>query len=46
MKYAHKCVKLDWSKLVGFNHAKTVADKAHLKAVKAMVGGKGGGPPP
>jgi len=40
MKSTTKRIKLDSSKLVGFNQLKSTQGKASLKAIKAMVGTK------
>ena len=40
MKSTTKRVKLDWSKLFGFNQVKSVQREPHTRRAKAMIGAK------
>jgi hypothetical protein len=42
MKSTNKRIKLNLGKLVGFNQQKSSIEKPNLKAIKSMVGVKGG----
>jgi len=45
MKSTIKRIKLNPSKLVGFNQQKSQPGKPGVQAIKAMIGNKGGPPP-
>jgi hypothetical protein len=51
MKSTTKRIKLDWSKLFGFNQVKSAQTERTTKSAQAIIGGKIGGkvgvkPPP
>ena len=45
MKSTTKRIKLDWSKLLGFDQVKAVQGNANTTYARAMIGAKIGGKP-
>ncbi|HEX4266226.1 MAG TPA: hypothetical protein VH597_17955 [Verrucomicrobiae bacterium] len=43
MKTSNKRVKLDWSRLIGFNQVRSQQSEKAKKMLAAKIGGKGGG---